>query len=252
MTTFTMLANPATGSHQISITPTATITRIQRTDANGSYDVRTLTGQLPWPAASGVLTLDDYEAAAGTSTYTVTTSVDIVTGSVGMDFGGIIWLGVPVTPQNSAQVKAVLSYDADQQARSTVLEPDGSPFPIIITRSASSRRGSMQLYAGTYAEALNLLRMFGRGQVVMLRQSDHAGMDMFFTSTSAGISTLSTAQGSSVFSVTVSYIEVPRPRAALSGALGWTWGELKNTYATWGDVFNDFATWGDVRTNRTI
>jgi hypothetical protein len=250
LTTLTITPNAATGSHQLSIVPTGTVTRIQRTDANGSYDVRTLTGQLPWTVAQGTLTLDDYEAANGSATYTVTTAADVVTAVAVLTLAKV-WLGVPVTPQFSAQVDAVLDYGAGLDSRATVLEPDGSPFAVVVTRSASSRRGNLELFAGDYPAALALLRLVGRGQVVLLRQSQHAGMDMFFVATSADIKALVVAQGDSRFSVKVSYIEVPRPTSPLSGALGWTWAELKNTYATWGDVFADFATWGDVRTNRT-
>jgi hypothetical protein len=251
-TTATMLANPATGSVQLSITPSGTITRVQRTDANGTYDVRLLAGILPWPAASGVLTLDDYEAANGSCTYTITTSVDSASGAVVLDLGGP-WLGVPVTPQFSSRVDSITGYGSALESRSTVLEPEGSPFPIVITRTGSSRRGRLELWAGTYPAALNLLRLAGRGQVMMLRQSEHAGMDMFFTvNGGTTLKTLTVAQGKTVFAVDLDYIEVPRPAAPLSGALGWTWGQLKNTYATWGDVFNDYATWGDVRTNRTL
>lgn len=249
MSTLTITPNPATGSHQLSILPTGTVTRVQRTDRNGSYDVRMITGLLPWPAASGTLTLDDYEAADGTSTYTVTTSADVVTGTAVLDLAGTVWLGVPVTPQFSAKVQTVTGYGAGVRSRNTVLEPDGSPNPIVIIRSSASRAGQMQLWAGTYEAALALLRLCGRGQIILLRQSDHAGMDMFFTATDADLTTLRTDGKDSVFGVQLQYIEVPRPRAPLSGALGWTWGELKNTYATWGDVFNAYATWGDVRTN---
>lgn len=248
MSTLTITPKPATGSHQLSIVPTGTVTRIQRTDRNGSYDVRVITDLLPWTAAQGTLTLDDYEAAAGTSTYTVTTSADVVTGSAVLTLDGI-WLGVPVTPQFSAKVQTVTGYGAGLESRNTVLEPDGSPNPIVIIRSASGRRGQLSLWAGTYEAALALLRLCGRGQIIFLRQTDHGGMDMFFTATGANLSTLRTDGTSSVFGVDVQYIEVPRPRGPLSGALGWTWGTLRNTYATWGDVFNAYATWGDVRTN---
>lgn len=250
MTTISITPNTSTGSHQLSIVPTGTVTRIQRTDGNGSYDVRTLPGVLPWTVASGTLILDDYEAATGSATYTVTTSADTATAAASLTLDAI-WLGVPVTPQFSAKVDAVLDYSTGLDSRAVVLEPDGSPFAVVVTRSASSRRGSMELFAGDYPAALALLRLVGRGQVVLLRQSTHAGMDMFFVGQSADLKTLVTDRGSSRFSVQVQYIEVPRPTAPLSGALGWTWGELKNTYATWGDVFAAYATWGDVRTNRT-
>ena len=72
---------------------------------------------------------------------------------------------------------------------------------------------------------------------------------MFFSPRSGTIRTLRVEGAESQFGVAVEYIEVARPGAPLSGALGWDWAELKNNYATWGDVFNAFGSWGDVRTN---
>lgn len=250
MTTLTITPNPATGSHQLSIVPTGTVTRIQRTDANGSYDVRTMTDQLPWLTSQGTLVLDDYEPANGSAVYTVTTNADTVTGSAVLVLGDP-WLGVPVTPQFSARLKAVIGYDSGVESRTTIVEPDGAKFPVVISRSGSSRRGSMELYAGDYPAALDLLKLVGRGQVILLRQAQHTGMDMFFIATRASLKTLRVDAERTLFGVEVTYIEVSRPGSPLSGALGWTWGALKTEYATWGDVFTDYATWGDVRTNRT-
>jgi hypothetical protein len=222
---------------------------VTRTDANGTREVRTLPGVLPAPAPD-VLILDDYEAAHGTATYTLGTSAGTVSAAAVMDLSAGPWLGLPVTPQFSARVISITGYEAGVESRSTVVEPDGSPFPIVITRGASTRSGSLTLWAGDYPAALALLRLAQRGQVIMLRQAEHAGMDMFFTASAASILTLMVPEDKpAVFGVSMDYTEVGRPTAPLSGALGWTWNELKNSFATWADVFAAFETWGDVRTN---
>lgn len=215
-------------------------------DLTYAYDP--VTAESVATGALGPLVLDDYEAAQGTSTYTVTTTGGEVTGTAFMDLG-LPWLGVPVTPQFSARVKSITGYGASLEARSTVLEPDGSPFPIVIGRGSSSRRGTLEIWAGAYDAAWDILRLVGRGQIMFLRQAEHEGMDMFFSPRGADIRTLSVEGAGTVFGVSVDYVEVSRPGAPLSGALGWDWAELKNTYATWGDVLNAYATWGDVRTN---
>jgi len=250
MSIITITPNLATGSHQLEVTSLAQVNRIQRTDANGTRDVRLVEGILPWPGSgSTTLVVDDYEAAHGTSTYTVTSTADVSTADAVLDLSGVVWLGVPVTPQFSAKVQAVLGYGADGESRATVLEPEGSSFPIVIRRGSGSRTGQLELWGGSYTEALNIWKTRMRGQVLFMRQSEHPGMDMFFHASNASITTLTTEQGTTRFGVQLRYLEVARPGAPLSGALGWTWLELKNTYATWGDVFNDFGTWGDVRTN---
>lgn len=247
MTTLVLTTDPVTGTNRLTITPTATVTRVRRSDANGSVDVRTMTGELPHPTGTD-LVLDDYEAAQGASTYTVTTTDGTVSGSIVLLLGSP-WLGTPEAPQFSAAVPAVLSYGAGSATRSTVHEPDGRYDPVVIVMGGATRRGTLTLEGGTYARALALLRLCQRGQTLMLRQTDHAGMDMYFIAQQADIVTSRTAGPGSLFDLDIQYIETGRPSGALSGALGWTWDALAAAYPTWDDVYDAYATWGDVRTD---
>lgn len=244
MTTLILTTDPGTGSNRLTITPTAEVTRVRRTDANGTADVRTMTGVLPH--STGVLILDDYEPAHGVATYTLTTAGGTVTGAITLALSSP-WLGTPEVPQYSAPVPAVLDYGAGTSTLSTVHEPDGRYDPIVIVRGASSRRGSLTVSGGSYPAALNLLRLCQRGQTMLLRQTQHNGMDMYFIPMQADIVTALAAGPSSQFDLTLQYIEVGRPTGALSGALGWTWESLAAAFPTWGDVFEAYATWGDVR-----
>ena len=249
MTTLTLAADPATGSVRLTITPTADVTRVRRTDANGTADVRTMTGQLPHTAPA-VLVLDDYEAN-GTARYTVTTTAGTVTGSIILTLASP-WLGTPENPQYSAAVASVLDYGAGGISRATVHEPDGDDAPIVIGLGGSTRRGSLRVSTpgGTYAEALSLFRILGRGQTMLLRQAEHPGMDMYFIAGNYEIVTALAGGSGSVFDVTASYIEVVRPAGALSGALGWTWAALAAAFPTWAAVEEAYATWGDLRVDR--
>lgn len=247
MTALVLTTDPSTGSNRLTITPTATITRVRATGANGTRDVRTMTGQLPH--TTGDLVLDDYEAAQGATTYTVTTAAGTVSGTIVLALSSP-WLGTPENPQHSAPVRAVMEYGAGAATRSTVHEPDGPYDPIVIVLGGSTRRGTLTVEAGDYPAALALLRLCQRGQTMMLRQLQHAGMDMYFLPMQADILTVRAAGQHSRFDLSVQYIEVGRPTGALSGALGWTWAELETSFATWGDVFDAYATWGDVRIDR--
>jgi hypothetical protein len=246
MTTLILTANPDTGSVRLTITPTDEITRVRRTDVNGTYDVRTLTGQLPH--LTGELVLDDYEAN-GLARYTITTAGASVTGSITLPLTSP-WLGTPENPQFSVAVEGFEDYAAGGATLSTVHEPDGRLDPIVIVRGATTRRGTMRVYGGTYAEALKILRIFRRGQTMFLRQTDHPGMDMYFIPMTFDIVTALAGRSASVFDVTLNYLEVGRPAGALSGALGWTWAGLTAAFPTWGDVFDSYDSWGDVRTDR--
>jgi hypothetical protein len=248
MTTLLLTTHPELGHHRLTITPTATVESVTRTDSNGTYEVRTMTGVLPHLAADGVLLLDDYEAAQGPATYTVTTADESLGDTIVMALTGP-WLGTPEAPQFSTQVGAVMTYGAGTDTLSTVHEPEGRYDPIVIVRGASSRRGTMTVEGGSYAETLNLLRLCQRGQAMLLRQLDHPGMDMYFVPMHADIVTVMAAGRASSFELSVQYIEVARPKGFLSGALGWTWAALAASGMSWGDVFNTYASWGDLRTD---
>jgi hypothetical protein len=249
MTTLTLDTDPANGYVRLTITPTEDITRVRRSDVNGTQDVRTLTGQLPH-TGTDVLTLDDYEAAHGPARYTVTTAAGTVTSSIVMSLP-MPWFGTPENPQHSVSVNSFEDYAAGMSTLSTVHEPEGRDLdPIVIVRGGSTRRGSLRIEGGTYAAALKILRIFQRGQTMLLRQSDHAGMDMYFVPMHADIVTALAALKSSQFDVTCTYIEVARPNGALSGALGWTWAGLEAAFTTWGDVEEAYASWADVRIDR--
>lgn len=248
MTTLVLTTDPATGSNRLTITPTADVTRVRRTDAKGTADVRTLTGQLPHTAPA-VLTLDDYEASHGTATYTVTTTAGSVSGSIVLALASP-WLGTPENPQHSAPVASVLDYGAGTATRSTVHEPDGDSGPIVIVLGTATRRGSMTVQGGDYPATLALLRLCQRGQTMLLRETQHPGMDMYFLPMQADIVTSLQAGPGSRFDLAIQYIEVARPTGALSGALGWTWADLATDFTTWADVAETYATWGDVRIDR--
>lgn len=246
MTTLTLAPSPATGSTRLTITPTATVTAVTATDANGSRTVRTITGQLPHP--SGVLTLDDYEAAHGKTDYTVVTAAGTVKASAELVLDSL-WLGTPEAPQFSARIASVLNYSTGAETFSTVHQPEGRYDPIVIVRGASTRTGNMTLQAGTYAEALNLLRLCQRGQTMQLRQLQHPGMDMYFVPTKFDIVTPLVAGAASEFDLQLSYIETGNPTGPLSGALGWTWDALLAEYDTWDELLTAYASWGDLRTD---
>jgi hypothetical protein len=250
MTTLILTTDPANGYVRLTITPTADVTRVRRSDVNGTADVRTMTDQLPHTAPA-VLVLDDYEAAHGSTRYTVTTASGSVTATIVLALASP-WLGTPENPQHSAAVASVLEYGAGMQTRTTVHEPDDPRVnPIVIVRGASTRRGSLRIAGGNYATALKILRICQRGQTMLLRQpGDHEGMDMYFIPMNAEIVTAMAARSSSIFDVTLSYLEVGRPLGALSGALGWTWAGLDTDFPTWGDVEEAYASWADVRIDR--
>jgi hypothetical protein len=67
----------------------------------------------------------------------------------------------------------------------------------------------------------------------------------------ADLDTLAEDGQATIWGVSIEYVEVSRPPGDLAGALGWTWGALRDSYSTWGEVFAAYATWADLRIDRT-
>jgi hypothetical protein len=171
-----------------------------------------------------LLVLDDYEPAAGIVNYVVQDSKGaiITEASVSTSFDmDSPWLSVPTMQTLSRPVESVLTYDATRDTRSTIIDIPGRPDPVVVLRVMSTRRGSVEIFTGTHAEAAAIISLCDRGEVLMLRQPDHMGMDMYFTALSADIRVLQTSGKRTVFSVVLRYVETRFPAGALLNEPGW-------------------------------
>jgi len=252
--TVTMTATPApeTGSVQLRLTGAGTVTRLERADSNGTASVRTLPGVLPWTYAGSDLIIDDYEPGAGAVNYWAETDAGTVPVSVTFELLSP-WLFVPLQPAYSAELKSITSYNAGRPGRSSVLEPIGRRDPVVITRAMGSRRGQLSAFAGaTYAAARELEAACDRGEVLMLRQPEHAGLDMYFICESSNIEPLLVEGGKTLWGVSLDYIEVSRPAENIAGALGWTFAELAASAPSFSTITRRYATFEDLRLDNRI
>lgn len=196
----------------------------------------------PMPA----LYVDDYEPAAGPVNYWAETSAGTVPVSLSFDLGSP-WLFVPLQPAYSAELVSVTAYNATRPGRSTVLEPIGRRDPVVITRAMGSRRGSLSAFAGPHAAALELLAACDRGEVLMLRQPEHAGLDMYFICEAANVETLEVEGAKTLWGVSLDYIEVSRPTDDITGALGWTFAELAASAPSFATVTRRYTSFENLR-----
>jgi hypothetical protein len=239
---------PATGSVQLRLTGSGTITRIDRADANGTTAVRTLPGVLPWTYAGADLIIDDYEAAHGLAAYSADAGV-AASCTLLLDTP---WLFTPLQPAYSAKVSTITGYSAKRAGRSSIFEPLGRPDTVVITRAMGQRAGSLTAYAGAYADAAAMLDACDRGEVLMLRQAEHAGMDMYFVAKDAGIDVLHIEGGKSLFGINLEYQEVARPAGDLAGALGWTFAGLALSAPDFVTLTRRYATFEDMRLDHRL
>lgn len=231
-----------------------TLTSLWRDDANGSAPVRTGEGVLP-SAAPPVLF--DYDLALaphpaiGTSwvRYTATfADGPTVTAS----FTG--WadeisesrVHVPVWPTRSAWVRLITNYDARRRSGNTIHEVIDRPDPAVTLAPLRTRGGTLELWAESYVDAAALAAVHELRHVLMLRQTAHAGLDMFYVvDGDVAVSPYAVADPIR-WAVRVPYLEVARPTGPLLENLGWTFADVRVEFATFADLPGEFGTFADL------
>jgi len=252
-TTLTAEALPELAQVRLTITTDEALVSLVRADANGTASVRTrgddVLGIIPPPGVD-IVTLD-YEASQGSIVYTATTTSG-ATAQATVSFALLQpWIFVPVMPNYSTALQTVTGYNAQVPGRSTIHEPLGKREPTVVIRSMGTKRGTLGLWAGTYDAAEQILTTLSRGEVLMLRQAEHRGMDMYFIADDAALDTLAVAGQDTVWGVSVRYVQVARPIGNLAAALGWDFAALGGSAATFAELRTRYATFEDMRLNET-
>lgn len=246
--TLNLTPEPATGSVLLDIDRgQETVLRVLRTDANGTAEVRGSAGQfpsVPVPGSAARVILSDYEAAAGDLAYAVELAGgEVLRASTRLQLESP-WLTVPLMPQHSEAIEAVMAYSAGRASQGAVHVVLGREDPLPKLGRLSRRAGSLVIAADFLADALRIERVFDWAQVVMLRGLV-PGMDMYLVPES--VSHAPAGQG---WEVTVSYVQVARPAGAQSGALGWTYAALTRAQPSYAALPGAYASYDELRANR--
>ncbi|GAA4627264.1 hypothetical protein [Cellulomonas oligotrophica] len=231
------------------LTDTYELRSLTRADVNGRAAVRRLAGQ---DIEGGSLIVSDYEPAlTGLVVYealvrdTDAGTDELVSASV--DLTGMLSVPVlaPATlPQHGRRPLMVTNvYEASRRSLATVHEVVGRPDPLVTLGRLRTREGSFEVLVRDYPSAVELLQVYERGEVVLLRDPTVPGVDMYHVV--AGRLRLSPSGRRWVLQV--DYVEVARPTGPLLGGLGWTFDEAFEQLASF-DVaraafpsFNDYT-----------
>lgn len=248
--TITLTPQAATASVSITVT-TSTLTPLvlTRSDANGTSLVRLRAGQVP---VAGTMTVVDYEPAlTGPLTYDVAeTSGAHKSASTTLDglLDGRPRLTAVQMPQLTHSPRIITGYSAARLNATTPHLIVNRADPVVVLGPVRSRTGRMVIWCSDYADAKACSDVLSAGQVLILRQADHPGMDMTFLAADHTIDPLTerTAQGWR-WSVTVAFTETNAGALPLLGDAGWTWDDLAAEFPTWAAVAAEFPTWNDVQ-----
>lgn len=228
----------ATGTVRLTIAASGSVVTVTRSDANGTRPVRLIAGKLP---RTGTFDLTDYEPSlTGQVQYRAKTSTEEAAAwtTLGSQLPRFV---MPSIPLFSVEVDNVYAYAAARESRATVHEVVGRRDPIIVQGKLGTRRGSLGIYCPDHDSVMRLLAMFERGQTVMYRQSEHAGMDMYFIPVNA-----SPAPSGKSWELSVSYVEMDYPAGDVQSDPDWTFTKLAATGGTFDAVAADYRTFVDL------
>ena len=230
-----------------STSPAADVTALWRTDDNGTREVRTLAGLLP--ASSGVV--EDYEAAlTGTITYTaVTASLSAQdTASLG---GSDTWLTIPVTPAWAVVLDLVTGLTAARASMGTVHEVIDREDPLPTLGGLRKRAGTLSLWCSSWAAARTVVEMHGKRAVLLLRQPDYPGLDLWYVPESVDVEPAPEQTTTRRWLVEVAYREVNPQTGALTGSLARDYADVIAEHTTYLDALATYSTYADLQIGPT-
>lgn len=235
----------ADGAIGLTISGTGTVTSIVRADRNGTRDVRGIPYLLPRPAPFALF--DAEPALAGPVVYRVTTAEGTKEVWATFDLPGEVMppiFSLPSVPSWTMSVEAVLEYSSRRESSSTVHDIDGRSDPVVIFGRLGTRRGKLSALCPDFDAARELVALLDRGQVVLYRQAEYNGLDLYFTVQS--VETARSEDFHGQWLVNVEYIEVTPPRGAVL-APTWSFADLKAAGGTFARVATEYEDFVQLR-----
>lgn len=238
--------SPAIVSLSLVLLPTAysgSGFALTRTDANGTRPVRLMPGQR---VIDGGLIAEDFEAAlTGPISYSFTSPTGSqVTTSTALNLDTST-LAPAVYPQYGIKDVFVTGYSASRPTETVTHEVIGRSDSVSRLQPLKTRRGTLTIWCADYAGIANVLDVYRRGEIVVLRQPDHRGLDMYHIAT--GVNESGYDPEFKRWRLDVDFLEVRYPNAPLLGTLGWSYNDLAAVFATYDQLNAYFATYNALQ-----
>jgi hypothetical protein len=224
---------------------------LTRSDDNGTRPVRLYEGQ---GLSDGVLvTLDPEPALTGLVAYTAVvhdavTNKDVTVNASATLAGQVTRSRIaPASlPSAGAWFEHTLGISIDRQTTSTVAQVINRPDPLVTLGAQTLRAGVLTIWAEDYVTGSALESVFNRGEVVLLRQPDYPGLDMYVVGTRTSLSPVVRVGQPARWELSLDYTEVAAPTTPLRGSIGWTFGESAARNATFAASRTEFPTFLDL------
>lgn len=249
MTTLTATPDTATASVLLTITKTATVTRVERTDINGTHEVRVPAYVLP-STGTGTLHLTDYEAAHGLNTYHVYhTGAGVAATKTATLTLEKPWLFVPVLPDKSVQVTQITAYQSARSSSTIIHRVIDRTDPVVNMGKLGLREGQLDIWCPDYLTTRGIDEALDTGEILMLRQ-EVPGLDMWFTVSDTDVQPISEEGALTQYRYSVRFQEVSRPEGLLKGARGWSFDELAASFDTFDEVTAAYTSFDNLLISR--
>lgn len=230
MTTFTATANDTGTAAVLTLTPTETVTAIYRNDSNGLATVRVPAGTFP---RTTPLTYTDWEAPLGQRVSYAAAGID---AAVTLTSPSPV-LVAPFRPALSKIVDMVVDYGAARASLGTIHQVIDRTDPLVALGRLATRAGSLAVWVPDHSAGRSVEDMIDRSGVVMFKQADHAGQDMYFVSTGTD---LKRDPESDAWILTIAYQEISRPTSPINEA-AWTFGNVSTSFASFANVSSNYS-----------
>lgn len=151
--------------------------------------------------------------------------------------GGVQLPGLAFDPE------LVTGYEARREASSTVHQVVGRSDPVVVLGPTRLRSGRLDVWCRTHADALECAHVLAQARMLMFRQADHPGLDMYFLATTVDTTPLESTAAGWFWQTSCEFLELRNPSMPLLGAAGWTFDDVAATYPTFAAVraaFPDF------------
>jgi hypothetical protein len=251
MTTLTATPDVAQASVLLTITKTETVNRIERTDINGTHEVRVPAYTLP-SAGTGILHITDYEAAQGALTYRVygSGSAAVATKTATLELAQP-WLFVPALPELSVSFPQITTYRSTRTSSTILHKVIDRRDSVVKIGKQGLREGQLDIFCPDYLTTRALDAAVDSGEILMLRQ-EVPGLDMWFTVSDTDVQPISEEGAQTTYLYSVRFSETARPVDQLKGSRGWNYTELASSFNTYAEVAAAYATYGDLLINREV
>lgn len=208
---------------------TYSLVALTRGDANGTRPVRMYDGQA---ISDGVLVTTDPEAAlTGFISYTAVvqpSSGTAVRVQASVDMTGLVSRGriAPASvPSLGGWFDLSTGVTIGRESTTTVAQVINRPDPLVTLGSQTSRSGTLSIWCPTYEAGTALEAVFNTGEVVLVRQPDYLGLDMYVVGTRTSLDLQREMTDPRRWVLEVEYTEVAAPTTNLRGSIGWTIAE---------------------------